>query len=114
MYIYMYIYLHIYVYIHTYTYTYKYIHVYMYICIYIHIHVNIYIYIHIYIYMHMYIYRPGKHMVCICSLLSNRMYTAKCQGNLFLTNTLPMLYGVASVSRIDKIIGLLCRILSLL
>ena len=124
-----YIYNHIYIYIHMYINMYTYTHTQM--CIYIHhIHIYIYIYTHIYIYVYIYTYRhvnklPASahssprpdaeqaavsvfkesfvNLQCVCILERYNAYKA-CTASLP-----PTFCGVATISRLLKMIGLLCR-----
>ena len=125
--------LQIYVYIYIYTYTYTHIHT----CMYTYIHKHVYIHIHIYkdIYTYIYIYNTYSEDRChptvafclrldkikdIHSLLNPRekpVWHAHIMliGNWKKPNRHPLgSYWVATVSRIDQIVGLFCRISSLL
>jgi len=115
---------HLYIYKHTWTYLYIYIYVYTHICVYMHVYIHMqgaprhsmpacgrathnfllqiiytYINIHIHVYMYIDIY------------VYTYMYIYTCRGLPATAHTcLWMSYGVATVSRILKIIGLFCRI----
>jgi len=100
----MYICIFVYVYMYTYTYTCIHIHIYIHICIFSYVYVYIYMYLYTYICIYVYIYiyietKTTNTRIFICIL------TGRCIS-LYM-------YGMASVSKIDKIIGLFCRILSL-
>jgi len=130
-------------YMHTYRYIYVYLYVYIFMCVYRHININIcvqmyinmyinvyickYIDIHIHIYVCIYIHIAGEsiHMV-ICKKQKN-LYTMMYmkQKNLYAYLAWDTYageteierdrdYGVATISRIDKILRLFCRISSLL
>jgi len=135
MYTHIFIHVHIYIYIHIHIFAYSHIHmcahisgrnavsevleqtpltcVYIYIYtkkyIYAHMFINTYIYIYIYIYIHIYtevctyiyIY---THMRCAHIYIYIHIhFTDMC------TPQVEISYGVALVSRIDKIIGLFCK-----
>jgi len=51
--------------------------------------------------------------VCVCTQVTNRVYSTEEVVNIFSVRH-ACAYGVATVSSIDKIIGLFCRMSSLL
>ena len=121
-YICIYIYIYIYIYIHTY------IHIYIYICIYTPLCIHVYIYTCIYMYTYIYICThtrdagedkssPRESELDIGAKL-HRFYTymnpEKVMLDISRVCMYDCLYGVATVSRIDKITGVFCRISSLL
>ena len=68
-------------------------------------YINMYIYICICVYIHMCVYTSCIYIyvyICICVYVHMCVYK---YGNAHTSAT----YGVASVSRIDKIIGLFCK-----
>ena len=81
--------------------------------IYMYIYTNTYIYMYIYTHIYIYIYIR----ICMCVHINIHLYrlvsAVECAGTL-LAWFVKMCYGVATVSRTDKIIGLFCRISSLL
>jgi len=78
-------------YVCIYVYIYIHIYIYTYICTHTYVHINIYICT--YIYIHLYLYDVSKYIrICL------HTYT----------------YGVATISRLLRIMGLFCRIQSLL
>ena len=79
------------------------IHMYMYMCRYIcNVYICVYRYINIYIHIYMYII---SYIYVMYTHVNIHLQNRSCHS---------FMYGVATVSRIDKIIGLFCRILSLL
>ena len=75
-----------------------YIYTYIPICIYIYIHICVYMYLFMYTYMYIYIYIHMYEYKYMCMYMCVYIYT----------------YGVATSSRLLEIIGLFCRIQSLL
>ena len=100
-YTYLYTYIRICICVYTYLDTYTYVYRCIYICVYIHTHAHAYIrinvYIHIPICIHLYVYIN----IYIHSIKISCEYTQKC-------------YGVVTSIRLLNIIGLFCRIQSLL
>ena len=135
-YIYMYIcvYEYMFIYIHTHIYVYMLRRIYMYMCVYeyMFIYIDVYMSQGIYITMYMYVYMyPCIHFtryirhnpmsrsiymyiypVLIHVLMSTYMYLSSADQLHHVTCVYS--YGVATVSRIDEITGLFCRISSLL
>ena len=120
-YIYIYGYRYIYVYMHTNIYASIYVYIYIYIYIYIHIRILIYMYIFMYIYMYMYVYT----LICTTEFghlalleqrkVENGKEAVGCACNVFQKSTCYLnCYWVATFSRLLQIIGLFCRISSLL
>ena len=123
IYMYMHIYIHTYIHICTcayiYIYTcvciYKYIyniHIYtytdMYVCVYLYVSVCAYIYIYIYIYIAL------QHTATHCNTLQHTAVPAgikmMCWVVLLKKNDVLNCYGVATMNRLLKTIGLFCRI----
>ena len=65
-----------------------------YLCIFTYIYSYVYIYIYTCVYK--YVFCPTSHAPCVCKM--------RCNGRLSKS------HGVATVSRIDNMIGLFCRI----
>jgi len=126
--LYMCIYIHTYIHIYVFTHIYIYIHIHTYIYLSIYMFANVYRYIHIFIYIHTgiyihtYIYLRREVVTSSvlfwrCALLFwlrtyNRntwRYNRKTRMHVYM-----QLYGVATISRLLEIIGLFCRISSLL
>jgi len=102
------IYIYIYICIHTYMYIYKYVYMYIYISI------HIYNYVYIWLYIgYIYIYSWCAH----CEHWAENADGAKVDFCLYChiwTKHESCTYVVATISRLLKIIGLFCRISSLL
>jgi len=105
-----------------------YIGIYVYICMYVYIHIYVYTYIYIYTYVHIYQTQTNNadtsdHMRLNFTRVQQKNASTRTYGDV---NNMyvyiytckrvyrPLQYGVATVSRIDKIIGLFCRISFLL
>ena len=114
MYVYIYMYIHIYTYIHICTNIH--ICIYIYICIiFICTYMYIYIHTHTYIHTHPYVYRDVVFLLhgTIAVLYFSQTKTKPQTETNFRHRThrkrCGTVYGVASVSRIDSIIGLFCK-----
>ena len=86
--------------------------IYIYICVYMRIHMYIYIYIHMYIliYKNIHMYIDAYIYICIYIHVCVNLYSGICTYE----KGRGMTYGVATISRLLKMIGLFGRILSLL
>ena len=117
MYICRYICIRVYkIHIYTYIYTYKYIYIHMYICIYIYIYIYTYICIYIYIcfnsmsvvgmFSQVSLFTQHKWAVPLKCAMTHTQ-TMNCGGSWSQSST--GRYGVATISRLLKIIGLFCK-----
>ena len=118
-YICIYIYIYMYIYVRTYTYIYIYLHIYIHIFIYKYKYIYIYIYICIHIYVYIYCPCYTAHSLpspsCISlifyflgTLLSMESVCTALHAPQY--NSANIRYGVATIRRLLKMIGLACRI----
>ena len=94
----VFIYLYIYIYICIYIYIYIYIHMYIYIRIHICVCISVYIYIHICVYIYI-------HMYTIYTYMCVYIYIFICMRAFLVW----IWYGVATIRRLLKMIGLFCK-----